>query len=37
VEELWSLALDFGEQLRGVEDGTEIQIRVTDETGGREP
>lgn len=36
VEELWSLALDFGGQLRSVEDGTEIQIRLTDETGGRE-
>lgn len=28
VDELWSLALDFGEQLRGVEDGREIRVSV---------
>jgi hypothetical protein len=31
VEELWSLALQFGEQLRGAEDGTKFRIRVSDD------
>jgi hypothetical protein len=34
VAELWSLALDFGEQLRGVEDGADVRISVADDDDG---
>ncbi len=36
VEELWSFALDFAEQLRGVEDGAEFRINVADDEEGSE-